>query len=131
MIVMVKGAAQGLDEVPLRLPLGQHVLQEAEEGRGRVGYGKRLLRRLGQLLEPVRNDGRKQRLFRREVAINGAGADLCPARNLVERHRETLARKCLLRRYQDALAVSPRIGTACGYGRLGNHQRNHARVSSR
>lgn len=83
-------AYQGVDEVGLRGGVGDDTAEDVEQRRsGVVGVakGSGLVDKAPQALM---DDGLEERLFGGEVTVEGARAHPCPARDVIQRHGQSL-----------------------------------------
>nr|WP_203218178.1 hypothetical protein [Nocardia terpenica] len=103
-------AAQRLGQIAFDGALGDHVVQESEEGGARVvglGEGAGML---GHALDAIHDGGVEQRLLGGEVPVDGAGPDARAPGDLVQRHRDALGGKGFPSGREDTLAIAAGIG---------------------
>jgi len=104
------GDSQRVCEVFLHAGVGDHPREEAEERITGIVGAQRLASIVHDQLELVRHHRLEQGFLRREMPVDGTGADTRAARDVVERDRDAFSREGLACCGEDPEPVAPRIG---------------------
>jgi hypothetical protein len=102
-------ARERLDEIPLGRSLGDEVVDEVEQRGAWIIRSDSPSRVVDELVHAPVDDRLEQRLFGRKVAVERAGSDAGPARDLVERDCQSVLGESHLRHLDQAAAVALRV----------------------
>jgi len=104
-------AGQSLHQSPVGgAPLQHHRAQEGEQRLAGVFGFQQGATLVDHVVHPIGDHRLKERVFGREMPIDGARAHARPPRDLVDRHRQPLGREGLVGDIQHACPVAGRVG---------------------